>query len=123
MSDSTSNSGGWETMREILSRIAIGPIGSRDLSRDDARQAMSLPLSREANDVQIGSFLLAARLKRETTDENLGFLDALVSASTIAEATAPDVVSLSDPYNGFHRAPHFAPVTASVLAACGLPSR
>ncbi|MDP6946832.1 MAG: anthranilate phosphoribosyltransferase, partial [Myxococcota bacterium] len=122
MTDSRPVAEDWEEMREILGRIAIGPVGSRDLERQGARRAMHLALQGEVSDVQIGAFLLAARLKRETTDENLGFLDALVGASTITSARSPEVVSLADPYNGFDRVPHFAPVTAAVLAACGLPS-
>ena len=115
MSNSQATTADWEAMREILASIAIGPVGSRDLSRQDARRAMGLALSGEVSDVQIGAFLLAARLKRETTDENLGFLDALVGASTVVTADTPDIVSLADPHNGFTRAPHFAPVAAAVL--------
>jgi anthranilate phosphoribosyltransferase len=109
-------------MRDILSRIAVGPIGSRDLSRAAARDAMLLALNGDISPVQSGAFLLAARLKRETTEENLGFLDALVASSTVCVAASPDVVSLADPYNGFTRTPHFAAPTAAVLAACGVPA-
>ncbi len=113
---------GWNRMREVLTRVAVGPKGSKDLDRDGAREAMALCLDRSASDIQIATFLIAERLKRETTEENLGFLDALVSASTITQASTPEVVSLCDPHDGFLRAPHFAPVTAAVLAACGLPT-
>ena len=109
-------------MRDILSRVAIGPIGSRDLDRSEAKEALRLVLEGEVSAVQAGAFLLAARLKRETSQENLGFLDALCSASTIEVAPAPEVVSLADPYNGFSRTPHFSAPTAAVLAACGLPA-
>ena len=113
---------GWNRMREVLTRVAVGPKGSKDLDRDGAREAMALCLDRSASDIQIATFLIAERLKRETTEENLGFLDALVRASTITQASTPEVVSLCDPHDGFLRAPHFAPVTAAVLAACGLPT-
>ena len=113
---------GWNRMREVLSRVAVGPKGSKDLDREGAREAMTLCLQRSASDIQIATFLIAERLKRETTEENLGFLDALQDASTIVKTSAPEVVSLCDPHDGFIRAPHFAPVTAAILAACGLPT-
>ena len=122
MNDLPRQSQDWDAMRDILSRIAIGPIGSRDLTREQAREAMQLALTGEVSPVQVGAFLLAARLKRETTDENLGFLDALIAASYTAEAPCSQIVSLADPYNGFSRTPHFSAPTAAVLAACGLPT-
>lgn len=113
---------GWERMRDVLRRVAVGPKGSKDLDRQEARLAMSLCLDRSASDIQIATFLIAERLKRETEEENHGFLEALMAASTIETADTPEVVSLCDPHDGYLRAPRFAPVTAAVLAACGLPA-
>jgi len=109
-------------MREYLSRIAVGPSGSRDLSESEAYDALSLCLTRAASDVQIGVFLIAERLKRETRDENVGFLRALMDASAIVTAPTDRVVSLCDPYDGFRRVPHFAPVVAALLGAVGIPT-
>jgi len=109
-------------MRDVLRRVAVGPKGSKDLDRAEASAAMSLCLDRSASDIQIATFLIAERLKRETEEENHGFLEALISASAIETAQVADVVSLCDPHDGYLRAPHFAPVTAAVLAACGLPT-
>ncbi len=113
---------GWTEMRAFLARVAVGPSGSRDLDRAEARRALELCLRREASDVQIAVFLIAERLKRETLDENLGFLDALVAASTVVYGPAPVVCSVADPHDGFVRTPHYGPVIAAVLAACGLPA-
>lgn len=115
-------SAGWRAMRGILGRVAVGPSGSRDLDRAEAAHALALCLDREASDVQIAVFLIAERLKRETLDENLGFLDALVAASAITRGPAPVVCSLADPHDGWARAPHYGPVLAAVLASCGLPT-
>lgn len=113
---------GWVHMKDILRRVAVGPKGSRDLDRGEAREAMALCLERRASDIQIGTFLVAERMKRETEEENHGFLHALEEASVISVAQVPSVVSLADPYDGYLRAPHFGPVTAAVLAACGQPT-
>jgi len=109
-------------MREYLSRIAVGPAGSRDLTESEAYDAMRLCLSREASDVQIGVFLIAERMKRETRDENVGFLRALTDASIVVPAPTDRVVALCDPYDGFKRVPHFAPVVAALLGAVGIPT-
>lgn len=113
---------GWEAMRQVLARVAVGPRGSRDLDRAEAREATRLCLEREASDIQIAVFLIAMRLKRETADENLGVMDALLAASEVVVAETPDLVSLADPYDGYARGPHFAPVVAAILAACGQPA-
>ena len=112
---------GSERMREFLSQVAVGPAGSRDLNEEQAMEAMGLCLSRTATDVQIGVFLIAQRMKRETTDENLGFYRALVDASTVVSAGCDRVISLCDPYDGFNRVPHYAPVVAATLGALGYP--
>ena len=123
MSEETNQpSAGWLAMRDILSRVAVGPKGSRNLTEDEAYNALKLCLSKEPSDIQVGVFLIAMRLKRETLDENRGFLRALREVSTIVQSPAPRVLSFCDPYDGFNRVPHFAPVVAAVLGACGLPS-
>ncbi len=122
MADGHEHGAGWEAMRDVLSRVAVGPRGSRDLDRAAAREALRLCLDGEASAIQAAVFLIAMRLKRETSAENLGFLDALVDASHLATADCPDLVSLADPYDGGLRAPHCAPVVAATLAACGLPA-
>ena len=52
---------GWHQMREILRRVAVGPTGSRDLSEDEAYNALKLCLAREPSDIQIAVFLIALR--------------------------------------------------------------
>ena len=115
------DSSGSDRMREFLKQVAVGPAGSRDLSAEQATEAMAICLSRSATDVQIGVFLIAQRMKRETTDENLGFYRALVEASTVVSAECEQVITLCDPYDGFDRVPHYAPVVAATLGALGHP--
>ncbi len=112
----------WEKMRGILARVAVGPSGSRDLDEAEAYDAMTLCLGDGVSDIQKAVFLIAERLKRETLDENAGFLRALIDASHVVTVDRSHVLSLCDPYDGFNRVPHFAPVVAAVLGACGLPT-
>ncbi len=66
-----------DRLREYVKRVAVGPKGSKDLTREQAADGLGICLRREASDVRIGAFLLAMRIKRETDDEYRGFLEAL----------------------------------------------
>jgi anthranilate phosphoribosyltransferase len=62
-------------------------ITSREnLSAEEARQAMLAVLSGETSTPQIAAFLVALRMKGETTDELLGFARALREQATRVEA-------------------------------------
>jgi anthranilate phosphoribosyltransferase len=111
-----------EFMRSILQRIATGPEMSKDISRDEARQAMELVLSRKVPDVQAGVYLVALRMKRETFDENCGVLDALRESAMRVGTGVDDLVDIADPYNGFSRHLPMSTFLAPVLAACGVPA-
>jgi len=111
-----------EEMRSFLQRIAVGPAGSKDLTKEEAYRAMGLCLDREASDIQIAVFLIAERLKRESDAEKAGFLEAIVDRAHIAVAHCDDIINLGDPYDGFKRIPHFGPLIAAVTGACGRPT-
>ena len=100
-------------MRSIIQRIATGPELSKDISRDEARRGMRLVLDGAVDPVRAAVFLIALRMKRETDDENLGILDAVLETTDTVTAPVDEVVDLSDPYNGFNRK----------SARIGLPSR
>ncbi len=107
-------------MRSYIQRIATGPEMSKDLDRDEARQGMELILDRQVDPVQMGIFLIALRMKRETDAENLGVLDALLGATRTATADVDDVVTITDPHNGYVRTLPASPFLPAVLAACGV---
>ena len=52
-------------------------VGGRDLTYEEAREAMGEIMSGEATDAQIGSFLTALRMKGETIDEISAFASAM----------------------------------------------
>ena len=72
--------------------------------------------------VRAAVFLIALRMKRETDDENLGILDAVLETTTTVTASVGEVVDLSDPYNGFNRNLPVSAFLPAVLAACGVPA-
>ena len=109
-------------MRKYIQKIATGPELSKDLSREEARDAMDEILSGTADPVQAAIFLIALRMKRETMEENFGVLDSLLSHSVRVKADVELVVDISDPFDGFNRGLPAAPFLPCVLAACGISS-
>jgi len=61
---------------EYVRLLARGRKGSRDLTREEAKQAMSLLLADKALPEQIGAFFMLMRVKEETSDELAGFAEA-----------------------------------------------
>jgi anthranilate phosphoribosyltransferase len=109
-------------MRSVIGRIATGPEYSKDISADEARDAMRIILNNQADPVQAGIFFIALRMKRETDDENIGVLDAITEVTETVSATTDEVAILADPYDGYSRSLTAAPFLPAVLAACGLPT-
>ena len=60
-------------MREALNTVIEG----RDLTRAEAREAMTTIMRGEATQAQIGGFLVALRVKGETADEIAGCAEAM----------------------------------------------
>ena len=111
-----------KSMRSIIQRVATGPELSQDLSLAEARFGMSAILGREVDEVQAAIFLIALRMKRETDEENKGILEAVRERTDRAVASAPEVVDLADPYDGYNRTLTPTPFLPAVLAAAGAPT-
>lgn len=107
---------------DAIKKVATGPHLSKDLSSDEARDAMEEILSGKADPVQAAIFFISLRIKIETHEENLGILQALQNCTDQVTANVEQLLTLNDPFNGFNR---HCPVSAflpAVLAASGLPT-
>ncbi|NBY08969.1 MAG: DNA-binding protein YbiB, partial [Betaproteobacteria bacterium] len=62
-----------------IKEIGRGKEGARSLSREQSCDLMLQILNGGVSDLEIGGFCLAMRIKGETTQEMLGFLDAVHS--------------------------------------------
>ncbi len=109
-------------MRSYIQRVATGPEYSKDISFEEARDAMTHILNTSADPVQAGIFLIALRMKRETLDENGGCLQAIIDASNIVTAEVDHVIDVADPYDGYTRGTPVSPFIPAVLAACDFPA-
>ena len=90
-------------MRQCIQKVATGPDYSKDLSFEEARDAMRAILTDDIDPVQTSILFIALRMKRETDEENRGILQALIDTSEHATAAVDEIVDISDPYDGYAR--------------------
>ena len=57
--------------------LGKGKRGARDLTRDEAREAMGMLLDGKVEDTQLGAFLMLLRHKEESAEELAGFTEAV----------------------------------------------
>lgn len=65
------------TLAKYVQILGRGPGRSRDLTREEARAAMTLVLSGEAAPEAVGALLMLMRFRGETAPEIAGFVDAV----------------------------------------------
>ncbi len=105
-----------------IKKVATGPHLSKDLSLQETKDAMLEILNKQADPVQAAVFFIALRMKIETNEENLGILQALQSFTDQKTANVDEILTFSDPFNGFNRHCPILAFLPSVLAASGLPT-
>lgn len=120
----------------FIKEIGRGKDGARGLPREQANTLFSAILRGEVSDFELGAVLIALRVKGESHDELIGFLDAIAAhwptdenlshvhtLKNLNEQSArsgkPVVVIPS--YNGARRKPNFTPLLAGLLAQQGYP--
>jgi anthranilate phosphoribosyltransferase len=109
-------------MRSAIQKVATGPEYSKDLTLDEAYEAMKFVLADDSDAVQAAVFFIALRMKRETDEENKGILKAIQETSVITQLNVDELVDVADPYDGHSRGLPMAAFIAPVLAACGMPA-
>ncbi|MBT6602077.1 MAG: hypothetical protein HOB32_10565 [Nitrospina sp.] len=107
-------------MKSYLQKIATGPKMSKDLTEIEAEDALSLILKEEVSKVRSAIFLIAARMKLETLDENIGYWRALDKTTIRRQIELDQLLQIADPFDGFNRVPYFGFYTIPVIAAIGL---
>lgn len=110
--------------RELLKKVGSGTHTHKDLTREQARQAVTMMLTGVATPAQIGAFLIAHRIKRPTGTELAGMLDAYADLgaklNTIPNTSYPLTI-LGIPYDGRSRTAPISPITALLLAYHHIP--
>jgi anthranilate phosphoribosyltransferase len=109
-------------MKAYLQKIAAGPKLSKDLTEDEAEDALAMILDGKVSEVRMGVFLIAARMKVETVPENIGYWRALQKRMTIRKMALNNLLQIADPFDGFQRTPYFGFYVIPVIAELGLPT-
>jgi len=109
--------------REFLRKVGSGTHTSKSLTRQEAEAATIMMLQGVATPAQIGAFMIAHRIKRPTSEELAGMLDAykFLGAKVAPIASNQQVLVLGSPYDGRSKTAPVSPVTAIVLASVGIP--
>ena len=125
MTDYESSTGGaipsFERMRTYLREIGQGQRTGRDLTVEEARDAMSLILSGDATAAQAGGFLLLQRYKGESPEELLGFAEAIRAGANLIRPKVPGLLDVGSPYDGRKKSIVVSPASSIVVAAAGVP--
>ena len=91
----------------------------RDLSREEAREAMGAIMTGEATPAQIGGFLVALRLKGETPDEIAGFAEAIRGHVLAVKPQRDDLVDTAGTGGDGQATINISTAAALVAAAAG----
>ena len=108
-----------DILYRCIQKVATGPGYSKSLSQEDARDALATILDDSADPVRAGLFLIALRMKRESMDENKGFLEALINTTNRVTAEVDSVIDISEPYNGYVRGLSVTAFLPALLAEMG----
>jgi anthranilate phosphoribosyltransferase len=109
-------------IHSIIQRIATGPELSKNIEMEEAEAAMSAVLSGEIDEVQSAIFLIALRMKRETMEENIGILEALLKFTDCQKIDVDNLIDIGDPYSGYNRSIPISAFLPPLLAELGLPT-
>jgi len=110
-----------ESFRKRLIATAKGSHGARDMSREEAREALNFLMSPEAHPAQVGAFLTAMRFKGAREEEMKGFLDAMEASASLISPKVEGLLNCNGPYDGRKNALHLSLAAAIVTAAAGVP--
>ena len=106
---------------EVIQKVSRGEKLSKDLTREEARDALRLIFEKKASEFQIGAFFSALRMKGESGEETAGFVDAVRERAEKLKSTFKETLDLGEPYDGKIKTLHLTLPVALVLAAAGVP--
>ncbi|WNJ93310.1 anthranilate phosphoribosyltransferase [Bosea sp. 685] len=105
-----------DDFKPFIAKVATGAT----LSRDEARDAFDTILSGEVTNAQAAAFLMALRVRGETTEEIAGAVSAMRGKMIRVQAPADaiDIVGTGGDSSGSY---NVSTLAAIITAACGVP--
>ncbi|MXR50132.1 anthranilate phosphoribosyltransferase [Halovenus sp. WSH3] len=119
MSESPSEQ--WSLRRLMTDVVGSGYKSADDMTREQAREAMTRVFAREPDETTLGAFWLANRWKRNTPTELAAFSDVMREESVQTAAPACDPVDCGANYDGKHTTALLGVAAGLVAAAAGTP--
>ncbi len=111
-----------EEIAPLIKRVARGMNGSEHLSQQEAQFVFSRLLKPDADALQLGAFLIAQRMKGESSDELAGFVQAAREhISHFGVVKAPEGAVDLPCYAGKRRAAHAHLIAALQMRDRGIP--
>jgi anthranilate phosphoribosyltransferase len=104
----------------FIQMLGKGKQGSRDLTQQEAQQAMHMVLTGQVEPIQLGAFLMLMRVKEETGAEVAGFVTA-ARASLALPDNLPKAELDWPTYAGKRRQLPWYLLSALLLASHGMP--
>ncbi|MEI7025252.1 anthranilate phosphoribosyltransferase [Paenibacillus sp. y28] len=106
-------------MQHWIKAVGTGKKGSRDLTYDEAVAAAHAVARGESTEIQTAAFLMACRMKGESDDEMLAFIDVFRQYSLPFKSYS-GAINCAGPYNGRSYFPITIPVSL-LMASVGVP--
>jgi len=104
-------------MKEYITKVVEGI----DLTKEEAKSSMEIMLNGEATQAQIGTFLTALRMKKETLDELTGFAAVLSEKAKNIYPKAEKYIDLVGTGGDCTYTFNISTTAAFVVAGAGLP--
>lgn len=108
--------------REVLQKISRGEKLAKDLTREEARQALLWIFEGKASEFQIGACFAALRMKGESAEETAGFVEAVREKAPRIHTQAENLLDIGDPYDGKVKTLHLTIPVTLILASAGIPA-
>lgn len=106
----------------ITGHVARGKHGAENLTQDDAKRVFHALIQPDADPLQLGAFLIAMRMKGETSAELAGFVEAVrQSLPDFGQFTAPSNSVDLPCYAGKRRGSHVYLAAALKARDAGIP--
>ena len=106
----------------FIKELGRGSEGARDMSMEEAQQLYGAMLDGGVPDLELGAIAIALRMKGETTDEMIGFLNATYERVHGIRPPAGRLRPVVIPsYNGARKGANLTPLLALLLQRFGIP--
>ena len=106
----------------FIKELGRGSEGARDMSMEEAQQLYGAMLDGGVPDLELGAIAIALRMKGETTDEMIGFLNATYERAHGMRPPAGRLRPVVIPsYNGARKGANLTPLLALLLQRFGVP--